>query len=415
MSASDLSAFSAGDLRAQFHLPQGADGRELTYLCGHSLGAMPRQAHALLTEGMTQWAQRAVDGHFEGPKPWFYLGEDLREAMGHIVGAAAQDVVLQGTLTNNLHLLLRSFYRPHGKRTRILMEHSAFPSDRFCIRSHVASRGYDPDEHVLTVRGQGPYGVPTTEEILTTLDTHGDEIATVLLPGVSYINGAVYDIASITQRAQAAGALVGWDLAHAVGNIELSLQEHSVDFAAWCTYKYLNGGPGAIGGLFVHPRHTAEDAPTLPRYEGWWGNRAATRFTPNTDFEPAPGAAAWQLSNVPVFSLLPLYASLPLFQQVGMARVAEQGRATHQRLRTALQDRALDITFLTPADAHGTQLSIQIDGGADALQQTLQKEHGIVCDTRGDDMLRVAPVPLYNNDQDIQTFVDAFASTLSAR
>lgn len=414
MSLPASSTFSAGDLRAHFHIPQAADGRELTYLCGHSLGAMPRDAKTVINEGMKQWAALAVDGHFEGAKPWFYLGEDLRDAMGHIVGAAAQDVVLQGTLTNNLHLLLRSFYRPQNKRTRILMEHSAFPSDRFCIRSHVASRGYDPDEHVLTVRGKGPYGVPTTQEILEVLDAHGDEIATVLLPGVSYINGAVYDIAAITERAQSVGALAGWDLAHAAGNIELSLEEHNVDFAAWCTYKYLNSGPGAIGGLFVHPRHTAPDAPPLARYEGWWGNDAETRFTPNTDFDPAPGAAAWQLSNVPVFSLLPLYASLPTFQHIGMARLAALGHEAHRNVRAALRDALPNLVFLTPEDAHGTQLSIQMDGRAGALQKALQEVHGIVCDTRGDDMLRVAPVPLYNNAQDIAHFVDAFASTLSS-
>lgn len=406
-------SFCAGDFRTQFRLPTAPDGTELTYLCGHSLGAMPRSAEAMLQQGISDWAQRAVDGHFEGHTPWFYLGEDLRDAMGEIVGAPAKDVVLVGTLTNNLHLLLRSFYRPAGKRTRILMEHSAFPSDRFCIRSHVASRGYDPDQHVLTVRGSGPHGVPTTEEILAAIDAHADEIATILLPGVSYINGAVYDIAAITERGQSAGALVGWDLAHAVGNIDLSLDTDGVDFAAWCTYKYLNSGPGAIGGLFVHDRHTRDGAPSFPRYEGWWGNRSETRFTPNTDFDPAPGAAAWQLSNVPVFSALPLYASLPHFKEIGMARLAALGRSAHKQLRSALEGAHPQIEFLTPRDAHGTQLSLYLPARAGAIQRALQSKN-IVCDTRGDDILRVAPVPLYNRAQDIETFVDAFADVLSS-
>lgn len=414
MSASSWSkSFRAGDLRAQFRLPSAPDGTELTYLCGHSLGAMPRDAEAMIQQGLTDWAQRAVDGHFEGDKPWFHLVDDLREPMGAIVGAPAQSVVLVGTLTNNLHLLLRSFYRPLGKRTRILMEHSAFPSDRFCVRSHVASRGYDPDQHVLTVRGSGPHGVPTTEEILAAIDAHAEEIATILLPGVSYINGAVYDIRAITQRGQHAGALVGWDLAHAVGNIKLSLDADNVDFAAWCTYKYLNSGPGALGGLFVHDRHTRDGAPPIPRYEGWWGNRSETRFTPNTDFDPAPGAAAWQLSNVPVFSALPLYASLPHFQKIGMSRLSMLGRSAHKQLRSALEDAHPHLEFLTPRDAHGTQLSLVLPGRANAIQRALQAKK-IVCDTRGDDILRVGPVPLYNTAQDVEIFIDALDEVLSS-
>jgi|SRR5690625_53235 len=413
-STSATSSFQPGDLRDAFHLPRSTDGATLTYLCGHSLGAMPKSAAALLQQGMEDWAQRAVDGHFEGEKPWFYLGEDLKPAMGRIVGAKPENVVLHGTLTNNLHLLLRSFYRPLGKRTRILMEHSAFPSDRFCIRSHVASRGYDPDEHVLTVQGKGPHGVPTTAEIIDAIAEHGDQIATILLPGVSYINGAVYDIEAITRQGHAVGALVGWDLAHAVGNIQLSLDEHHVDFAAWCTYKYLNSGPGAIGGLYVHHRHTDENAPPLPRYEGWWGNQSATRFTPNTDFDAAPGAAAWQLSNVPVFSMLPLYASLPIFDQIGIDHLAALGRRAHRHLRQGLHNAHPELQMLTPQDAHGTQLSILLPDRAEAIQKSLQQKN-IVCDTRGDDILRVAPVPLYNTMQDVETFIDVFSSVYASQ
>lgn len=412
--SSSASDFDAGDLRLEFNMPESADGEPLTYLCGHSLGAMPKDVHALLNQGMTDWARRAVDGHFEGEKPWFHLGEDLRDAMGSIVGAHAENVVLHGTLTNNLHLLLRSFYRPLGKRTRILMEHSAFPSDRFCVRSHVASRGYDPDQHVYTVRGQGPHGVPTTQEILAAIDAHGEEIATILLPGVSYINGAVYDMEAITRRGHDAGAFVGWDLAHAVGNIELSLDDHGVDFAAWCTYKYLNSGPGAIGGLYVHDRHTSSHAPPIPRYEGWWGNRSETRFTPNTDFDAAAGAAAWQLSNVPVFSMLPLYATLPMFERIGMKRLATLGKMAHHHLREGLLEACPNLEMLTPKDAHGTQLSILLPDGAEAIQRALQ-EQNIVCDTRGDDILRVAPVPLYNTNDDIETFIDVFSAVYASR
>lgn len=255
--------------------------------------------------------------------------------------------------------------------------------------------------------------MPSTAEILEAIQTHGDELATILLPGVSYISGGVYDIEAITRAGQAAGAFVGWDLAHSVGNTELFLDAHQVDFAAWCTYKYLNGGPGAIGGLFVHPRHTKDGAPSLARYEGWWGNKTSTRFTPNSDFEPADGAAAWQLSNVPVFSILPLYASLPPFEDIGMRRIAALGKQAHTLLRTALQDAHPALEMLTPHDAHGTQLSIRLPERADAIQRALQDAH-IVCDTRGEDILRVAPVPLYNNSDDIEHFVDVFDAVLSS-
>lgn len=405
--------FVAGDLRSSFRMPRAADDTPLTYLCGHSLGAMPIDAQREIQQGMEDWIRLAVDGHFEGDKPWFHIGEDLRTTMGAIVGAQAKDVALHGTLTNNLHLLLRSFYRPEGKRTRILMEHSAFPSDRFCIRSHVATRGYDPADHVVTVKGSGAYGVPSTAEIIEAIEAHGDTLATILLPGVSYISGGVYDIEAITQAGHAAGALVGWDLAHSVGNTELFLEAHQVDFAAWCTYKYLNGGPGAIGGIFVHPRHTDKNAPTLARYEGWWGNKTATRFTPNSDFDPADGAAAWQLSNVPVFSILPLYASLPPFEEIGMQQLAALGRDAHITLRSALQDAHPSLEMLTPVDAHATQLSIRLPGRAAAVQRALQDAH-IVGDTRGEDILRVAPVPLYNNADDLEHFVDVFDAILSS-
>lgn len=397
-------------MRDAFHIP-GSSTAPHVYLCGHSLGAMPVAARDEMLQGLEAWEQLAVDGHFEGNKPWFYLGESLRAPMGRIVGAHEQDVVLTGTLTNNLHLLLRSFYRPDGKRSKLLIEHSAFPSDLFCARSHVASRGLNPDEHVLCIQGGGAAGVPTTDEILSAIETHADEIATVLLPGVSYITGAVYDIAAITDAAHRAGALVGWDLAHAVGNIPLTLDNDHVDFAAWCTYKYLNGGPGAVGGLFVHPKHTRDTTTAIPRYEGWWGNDAATRFTPNQIFSPAPGAAAWQLSNVPVFSLLPLYASLAIFDEVGMADVWASSCILHGALRDALSDACPNLRILTPSRAHGAQLSLQIDGRAAQTQQSLQ-HRGIICDTRGDDILRVAAVPLYNTLEDVAAFVTALAATL---
>ena len=396
--------FQLGDSRGDFELPTTPHGAPLSYLCGHSLGAMPRAARRWLEQGMNDWSKLAVDGHFDGDTPWFHLGEALQAPMGAIVGAAAENVALANSLTTNLNLLLVSFYRPVGKRSKILMEYGAFPSDRFLIRSHVASRGLDPDHHVLEVKGAGALGVPTSEELLAAIHMHGDELATILLPGVSYSTGTVYDIAGISQAGREAGAYVGWDLAHAVGNIELQLEADGADFAAWCTYKYLNGGPGAVGGYFVHPRHTERVQQEMPRYEGWWGNHASSRFEPNAPFKPAMGAAAWQLSNVPVFSMLPLYASLPMFADIGVKRLAALGREGHQRARQAIFAARPKLQVITPEDAHGAQLSLSISGRAAAVQTALQHE-GILCDTRGDDILRFAAAPLYNHKEDIDRFV----------
>lgn len=411
MPTSAHAPFSAGALRDAFELPHDAQGATLTYLCGHSLGPMPNAARTLLHKGIEAWSARAVDGHFEGELPWFSLGESLRAPMGAIVGAEAQDVVLHGTLTTNLHLLLRSFYAPSGTRTKLLIEHGAFPSDRFCARSHVHSRGLDPDAHVVEVRGEGPLAVPTTEEIIAAIEAEGEQLATVLLPGVSYSTGVVYDIRKIIEAGHRVGAIVGWDLAHAVGNIELALDADGADFAAWCTYKYLNGGPGAVAGYFVHPRHTRGEF-SRARYEGWWGNEPTSRFEPNQNFQAAAGAGPWQLSNVPVFSLLPLYASLPMFAGAGMATVAAEGRAAHRALRDALQAAAPSLGFLTPADAHGTMLSIALPGRADELRRALAAA-GILCDTRGESLLRVAPHALYNTPADRDRFVDTIVPLIT--
>lgn len=404
-------SFHLGARRDDFELPANVQGEPLVYLCGHSLGALPHAARKELNEGIRTWATRAVDGHFEGERPWFHLGEDLRTPMAKIVGATPADVALHGSLTGNLHLLLRSFYQPQGQRTKLMIEYGSFPSDRFCARSHVASRSLDPDAHVIEVKGQGPHGIPRNEEILAAIKAAGDTLATVMLPGVSYVTGGVYDIAAISQAAHDQGATIGWDLAHAVGNIELQLEADNADFAAWCTYKYLNGGPGAVGGYFVHPKHTQAQAPSLARYEGWWGNRKDTRFQPNQDFQAGQGAEPWQLSNVPVFSMLPLYASLPMFAEHGMANIARVGHEAHRQLREAITAVRPHVEIITPIDAHGSQLSLRLPNQADKLQKSLQTMD-ILCDTRGTDILRVAPASLYNWPSDLDRFVTAFDKLL---
>lgn len=402
--------FSPGDARGEFVFPKHTDSSPLLYLCGHSLGLLPRDAAKELTTGIDAWARLAVDGHFEGGRPWFELGEDLRPVIGRLVGASAKSVVLHGSLTSNLHLLLTSFYRPSAKRTKFLMEFGAFPSDRHLVFSHVHSRGLDPAEHVIELKGDGPLSVPSSEEVIAAINAAGEELATVLLPGVAYATGYAFDIRAITDAAHKVGATVGFDLAHAAGNLHLKLEEDGVDFAAWCSYKYLNGGPGAIGGLFVHPKHT--DGPNIPpRFEGWWGNLASSRFTPNRDFVPEPGAGAWQLSNVPVFSTLPLYASLPIFDRIGMEGIAHAGRELHARMRQRLIAHGADVALLTPEHRHGAQLSVGIPGRADAVQKRMQTQ-GILVDTRGPDVLRLGAVPLYTTLDDADRAVDGLVQAL---
>lgn len=402
--------FVPGGAKEHFVLPRGEDGAPLLYFCGHSLGLQPLAVASEIQGGLNAWGTLAVDGHFEGARPWFSLGEDLRPKLARLVGASEDAVALHASLTTNLHLLLTSFYRPHGRRTKLLIEHGAFPSDRFLAHSHVRARDLDPAEHVLEIRGEGSLGVPSTDEVIAAIDDAGETLATVLLPGVSFSTGTAYDLRRISEAAHRVGASVGFDLAHAAGNLALDLEGSGADFAAWCSYKYLNAGPGAIAGLFVHPRHT-QGEPLIPRLEGWWGNRASTRFTPNTDFEPDAGASAWLLSNVPVFSALPLYASLPIFDTYGMDAIAEAGKTLQRALREGLERSGADVEILSDTRAHGAQLSIAVPGRAEAIQTALQ-QRGLVCDTRGPDVLRFGAVPLYTSLEDVARAVDLLTDTL---
>ena len=386
--------------RDAFELPRNDKGT-LAYLTGNSLGPLPKQTRNELATELDDWSRLAVDAHFEGSHPWYDAPLALAEPGGRLVGAHAQEVVWMNGLTVNLHLLLASFWRPQGNRTKILMDAPAFPSDTYAIKSHLRQRGFDPDEHLIVVNS-GTEEATTPEAFEAAIEEAGDTLALGMIAGVNFLTGQVHPIARITKALHDVGALAGWDLAHAAGNIHLQLHEDQVDFAAWCSYKYLNGGPGGLSGVFIHERH-AQDT-NRPRFGGWWGNDPSTRFKMHQipDFHPVPTADAWQLSNPPILALAPLRSALALFDEVGMPKL----RARSQRLTGWLRKQLPPwVKVMTPEGAQGAQLSLRVDQ-ADVVQRSLQQE-GVVCDVRKPNIIRAAPTPLYNSYEDAFRLVRA--------
>ncbi|MCZ7647486.1 MAG: kynureninase [Planctomycetota bacterium] len=397
--------------RERFHVPALPDGRSVAYFCGNSLGLQPKRARDLLVEELDEWRRRAVNGHFEGARPWFAYHEQFREPAARLIGALPSEVVTMNSLTVNLHLLMVSFYRPTRERFKILMEEPAFPSDTYAAQSQLRFHGFDLAAGLLRLRPREGEAALRTEDILARIETEGASIALVLLGGVNFVTGQWFDMPRITEAARRAGCTVGWDLAHAAGNVPLRLHDWGADFAAWCSYKYLNAGPGAVAGCFVHERHAR--SPDLVRFAGWWGNDPATRFRMqlNETFVPREGADGWQISNPPIFALAPLLASLELFDAAGMDAL----RAKSLRLTGYLEfllDRlpAGFIEVATPRDParRGCQLSIRVPGRAKALRARLEAA-GVVCDFREPDTLRVAPAPLYNSFHDVWRFARELA------
>ena len=401
----------------RFVLPRDpTDGRELVYLCGHSLGAQPVLAADYVEEVMRDWRSLGVEGHFTGRHPWTTYHERLAPPLAGLVGAAPTEVVAMNTLTVNLNLLLASFYRPSGSRTALLVEHDAFPSDRYAVESHVRWHGLDPAHDLIEVAPREGERLLRTEDLVATLEREGPRIATVVLPAVQYLTGQRLDVAAVTAAARRAGCSVGWDLAHAIGNVPLALHDAGADFAVWCHYKYLNGGPGAVGGAFVHERH-ALDA-SLPRLAGWWGHDKAARFLMEPQFRPLPGAEGWQNSNPPMLAMAPVAASLEHFAAVGLAALREKSVALTGYFEQLVRGRlARGVDIVTPLDpaARGAALSLRLRGLArdraravfDGLRRRL-----IVPDWREPDIVRAAPVPFYNRYDDVWRFVDALHAEL---
>lgn len=386
--------------RKKFHIPEMPNGRPKVYLTGNSLGLQPKAVRQLLLEELDDWAALGVDGHTHARRPWMPYHELLTEHLAYIAGALPAEVVAMNTLTANLHLLMVSFYRPTKWRYKILCETKAFPSDYYALQSQAKFHGY-PDA-VLEIPVDSN-GLISESVLLDFIDAHADETALLLMGGVNYYTGQVFDMEKITSFARKRGIVVGWDLAHAVGNVSLQLHDWGVDFAAWCSYKYLNGGPGAVAGIFVHERHHGK---VLPRFEGWWGHSKAIRFEMPHDFEPIPTAEAWQLSNPPILSMTPLLASLPMFSEAGWEALRPKSRSLTTLLAKGLRelDETYDagISILTPYEDEksGCQLSVVFRGYGRAMFDHLT-QHGVVVDWRFPDVIRMAPVPLYNTFEDV--------------
>ncbi|HEY8052142.1 MAG: kynureninase [Steroidobacterales bacterium] len=409
--------------RARFALPRDERGAEVVYLSGHSLGLAPLAARELLSQELDEWSRLAVQGHEHGRRPWVPYHENLTAGLAALTGSRPGEVIAMNSLTVNLHLMLASFYRPAGRRTKILIETGAFSSDRHAVSSQIAWHGLDPATHLIELAPQAGEDLVTEGAIEASIAKHGDEIALVLWPGVQFRTGQAFDLARIARAAHAAGCVMGFDLAHSIGNTPLALHDSGADFAVWCSYKYLNGGPGAIGGCFIPERHAESQSRTqhsggVPgaRLAGWWGHELQTRFLMEPQFRAATGASAWQISNPPILSATPLIASLEIFMDAGMTRLRAKSVALTDFMDTLVRRLEPQVHILTPAAsaARGCQLSIRIAGGARRGRAVFDAllERGVVCDWRTPDIIRAAPVPLYNRFEDVAQFGQTLGAIL---
>jgi len=392
--------------RDRFCLPMRADGSPVIYFCGNSLGLQPKATRDFVNEELDAWAQQAVDAHFVSKRPWYPYHELFRETGARLVGAKPGEVVMMNSLTVNLHLMMVSFYRPTGQRRKILIDFPTFPSDMYAVKSQLHANGFDPHNDLIVCKPRDGENTLRTEDLTATIEDAGDSLALVLLAGVNFFTGQFYEIELIGAAAHGVGANFGVDLAHAAGNVPLRLHDWNVDFACWCNYKYLNSGPGAIGGCFVHEKHGTNAE--LPRFAGWWGNDPDERFKMHLlpDFTPRAGADGWQLSNPPIMAMAPLVASMNIFDEVGMdalRRKSEVLTGYLEYLLDAIPGKKFEV--ITPRDpaARGAQLSILANGEPKRLFKALQ-ERGVVGDFREPNVIRVAPTPLYNTFTDVWRF-----------
>ncbi len=400
------------EYRDRFFFPEDELGGEVIYLCGNSLGLQPKAVREYVAEELQDWALLGVEGHFQGKRPWYPYHEFLAEPAAHVVGAKPEEVAVMGSLTANLHFLMVSFYRPTPERYKILIEANAFPSDRYAVASQARFHGYDPAEAIVEFGPRDGEALLRTEDVESFLAEEGDEVAMVMFGGVNYYSGQAYEMDRIAAAAHDAGATVGFDLAHAAGNLELKLHEWDVDFAAWCTYKYLNSGPGGVGGIFVHERFS--DAPELPRFAGWWGNDPETRFEMPDTFRPQRGAAGWQVSNAPVLAMAAHLASLEIFTEATMPALRKKSVTLTEYMLGLIDEIETDrYEIITPRDPdhRGGQLSIRALHEPEALHQALQAS-GVVCDFRRPDVIRVAVAPLYNSYEDVWRFVQVLRDAI---
>jgi kynureninase len=395
--------------REKFHLPLGKDGKPLIYFAGNSLGLMPKAARRIVEQELDDWAKLGVEAHLGGTTPWYSYHETLREPAARLIGAKPNEVVCMNSLTVNLHLMMATFYRPTKSRFRIMMEKPAFPSDTYAIKTQIIHHGFDPkDALILAQPREGEFTV-RTEEIVDLIEKHAEMLAVVMIGGVNFFTGQLFDIPKITSVAQKRGITIGFDLAHAIGNVPLSLHDWNVDFAVWCSYKYLNAGPGAVGGAFIHERHATNTK--LPRLAGWFGNDPNTRFRLHLEpeFIPVPTADGWQISNPPIFSMAPLRSSLSIFDEAGgMEPLRSKSIKLTSYLQFLLESNGpsgSDFTVITPHEAakRGCQLSIFAHEHPMELFKKFEAA-GVKCDFREPNVIRAAPTPLYNTFHEVWRF-----------
>jgi kynureninase len=399
--------------RERFFLPYQADGRPFIYFCSHSLGLQPKAVRALMEQELRNWAELGVEGHFHGRTPWYTYHDLFRDAAARLVGAQPGEVVLMNGLTVNLHLMMETFYRPSESRYRILLDEPTFPSDLYAVQSQVRRLGLDPAEALLTIKPRAGEHILSEDDIEAFLEQRGREVALVLWSGINFLTGQYFDVSRLTAAAKRQGCLVGLDLAHAVGNVPLELHDWEVDFAVWCTYKYLNSGPGAVAGCFVHENHGRQIG--LPRLAGWWGNDPATRFRMQLqpEFVAQPGASGWQVSNPPVMALVPVRAALALFDEVGMPWLRAKSECLTGYLHYLLdQFPGGRFEVITPRDPtrRGCMLCILVHNRPRDLLKALQ-ERGVIADFREPNVIRVAPVPLYNTFAEVRTFAEILGAS----
>ena len=386
--------------RNEFHIPLQKNGDPHVYMCGNSLGLQPKRTKEFLNQELDDWATFGVEGHFHAKNPWLPYHEFLAESYAKIVGAKSTEVVAMNTLTVNLHLMMVSFYRPTQKRHKIIIEGDAFPSDIYAVESQIKHHGFLPESSLIKLRPRDGDSAIRTEDISAIIEKEGDEIALIMLGGVNYYTGQVFDFEKITKIAHNKGINVGFDLAHAAGNIKLELHKWGVDFAVWCSYKYLNSGPGSVAGAFVHEKHHNTN---LPRFAGWWGHNKEDRFKMPDKFNPIISAEGWQLSNPPILSLAAIRASLSIFDEVGMDKLVSKSKKLTDYLVFLLNSIESDrIEIITPEE-RGCQLSIRVKNGDKKLFDSITVK-GVIADWREPDVIRVAPIPLYNSFQDVFKF-----------
>ncbi|MFI5142028.1 MAG: kynureninase [Bacteroidia bacterium] len=390
--------------RSQFYFPQH-NGKDVVYFTGNSLGLQSKTTQSYIQQELNDWAKFGVEGHFLSKNPWMHYHEFLTEKMAKIVGGKASEVVMMNQLTVNLHLLMVSFYRPTKQRYKILCEAKAFPSDQYALQSQVKFHGFNPHDALIELApSEGEY-VVKHEDILSAIEKNKDSLALIMIGGVNYFSGQVFDMQAITEAGHAAGAIVGFDLAHGAGNIDLDLHQWGVDFACWCSYKYLNSGPGSVAGAFVHEKHHKNTE--LPMFAGWWGTKKETRFLMGNKFEPIESVERWQLSNAPVFAMAACKASLDIFDEVGMPTLIEKSKQLTAYLEFMVgeinKEKNNCLEIITPKENRGCQISIVANGYGKALFDKLMA-NGIIPDWREPNVVRCAPVPLYNSFEDIFRF-----------